>query len=98
MGGNCVDRSRENLTSESDIDWIDQVDIEVETVVAMAEEDGRAQAQTGDSEADSDTDVPDVGEHGMVSRGAAMAVESSRTYLRRLRRGLGPEGASSSEP
>lgn len=93
MGGNCVDRSRENLTFEFDTDWIDQVDIEPKTV-AMAEEEQRARAQIGDSEADSDTDVLDVGEHGMVSRGAAMAIKSSRTYLRRLRRGSGSEGAA----
>ncbi|XP_057864530.2 uncharacterized protein LOC131072406 [Cryptomeria japonica] len=83
--------------SDDDIDWIDRVDIEAE-VVAMAEEERRARAEIGDSEADSDTDVPDVGEHGMVSRGAAMAAESSRTYLRHLRRGPGPEGARSSKP
>ncbi|XP_059069812.1 uncharacterized protein LOC131859778 [Cryptomeria japonica] len=85
--------------SDDDTDWIDQVDIEAE-VVAMAEEERRAQEEIGDSEADSDsdTDVLDVGEHGMVSRGAAMAVESSRTYLRRLHRGSESEGAHSSEP
>ncbi|XP_059077336.1 uncharacterized protein LOC131876326 [Cryptomeria japonica] len=83
--------------SDDDIDWIDQVDIEAEAV-AMAEEEQRARADTGNIETQSDTTVLDVGEHGMVSRGATMAAESSRTYFKRLRRGLGREGARPSEP
>ncbi|XP_057837206.1 uncharacterized protein LOC131047347 isoform X2 [Cryptomeria japonica] len=81
--------------SDDDIDWIDQVDIEAEAI-AMAEEEQRARVETGNTE--SDTTVPDVGEHGMVSRGATMAAKSSRTYLKRLRRGPGREGARSFEP
>ncbi|XP_057816153.1 uncharacterized protein LOC131029607 isoform X2 [Cryptomeria japonica] len=89
--------------SDDDIDWIDQVDIEVEAV-AMAEEEQRARAETGNTETQSDTPVldvgehdtvvPDVGEHGMVSRGATMAAESSRTYFKRLRRGPGLRGCT----
>ncbi|XP_059063142.1 uncharacterized protein LOC131039688 isoform X2 [Cryptomeria japonica] len=92
--------------SDDDIDWIDQVDIEAEAV-AMAEEQ-RARAETGNTETQSDTAVHDVGEHdtvvldvgehGMVSRGATMAAESSRTCFKRLRRGPGREGARPSEP
>ncbi|XP_059077762.1 uncharacterized protein LOC131075512 isoform X1 [Cryptomeria japonica] len=81
--------------NDDDTDWIDQVDMEVE-VVAMAEEEQRARAKTRDT--DSDTDVLDVGEHGMVSRGATMVAESSRIYLKRLRKGPRREGARSSEP
>ncbi|XP_059070562.1 uncharacterized protein LOC131860201 [Cryptomeria japonica] len=88
-------RMRKNALADISPIILDEVDPEAEWAI-----------ETDPVAVFSDDDVPDVGEHGVVSRGAAMAAQSSMTYLRRLRRGpgpsseptSGPEGADSSAP
>lgn len=69
--------------SDKDLDWVDQVDRDAKAV-AIAEED-RARADIG---------ATNVGEGGMKSQAKIIVVESSRNYLRHIRR----RDASSSEP
>ncbi|XP_057870338.2 uncharacterized protein LOC131076993 [Cryptomeria japonica] len=73
-----ISEATDPIFGDEDLDWIDQVDREVE-VVAMAEEEVRAR---GEPEPELEPDTADVCEGRVESRAESMAADASRTYLR----------------